>query len=202
MRITTIPLIALAMAMPGSAGAAIVAFVDQDIVIPTTFAGVAVTFETGETGTASAGLSGADANFVLGGLGITNDADQLAAAPTWQPVRSGTGNTDPIEVLAIRTEVGPTSVTSNGFGGSQNHFGPFVSGTRQYLGFTLELEDSTLAYGWAEVTLRDDNVPGVIHSWAFENTGAPILVSEIPEPSQILLLLGGLLVPVFRRSRS
>ncbi len=185
----------------GTAGAAVIAFIDEDIEIPTTYEGVSLNLETGEFGMAAAGLAGADLNFIWGGRGVTNDADQTVATPTWQPVRSGTGNTDPIEALGIGTEVGPSSVTSTGFGGSANHFASFASGTRQFLGYTLVLEDSTVAYGWAEVTLRDDNLPGVIHRWAYEDTGAPIAVAEIPEPSQAFLAALGLLVPILRRSR-
>lgn len=202
MRYVTSTFLAGSILMAGSAGAAVIAFIDEDIPIPATYEGVSLNLETGESGTAAAGLPGADVNFIWGGEGLTNDADQLAASPTWQPVRSGSGNTDPIEALGIGTEVGPSSVTSTGFGGSENHFGPFVSGTRQFLGFSVVLEDSTVAYGWAEVTFRNDNLPGVIHSWAYEDTGAPIDVAEIPEPSQAFLVALGLLVPVLRRSRS
>lgn len=185
----------------GTAGAAIISFLSQEIAIPTTFEGVSVDLETGATTTASGGAPGADANFVLGGRGITNDADLLAASPSWQPVRLGTGNTDLIEPLVPGTEVGPSSVISIGFGGSQDHFGPFTSGTRQYLGFSLVLEDSTVAYGWAEVTLQDDNTPGVIHGWAYEDTGSSILVGQIPEPSGAVLAVLGALLPLCRRRR-
>ena len=183
------------------AGAGVVTFIDQDILIPTTFEGVSIDLETGIFGTATGGLTDGDVNFVFGGSGLTNDADQFAAAPTWQPVRTGPGNSDPLQALGIGTEVGPTSEFSTGFGGSENHFGPFVSDIRQYLGFSLELEDTTVAYGWAEVTLRDDGNPGVIHSWAYDNTGAPLNVAAIPEPAGVLLMVLGSLIPVLRRCR-
>lgn len=186
----------------GTAGAAVIAFIGEDIPIPTTYEGVSLNFETGESSTGTAGLPEADLNFVWGGQGVTNDADQTADAPTWQPVRSGTRNTDPVEALAMGVTVGPSSFISSGFGGSQNHFGPFVSGSRQYLGFSLVLEDSTVAYGWAEVTLRNDNTPGVIHSWAYEDSGDLIEVAEIPEPSRAVLIVLGLLVPLLRRARA
>ena len=181
--------------------AAVMALFDQDIPIPVTYAGVTINLETGESSNALAGLDGGDVNFVFGGRGVTNDAYQNDTVPSWQPVRSGTGNSDPIVALGIGTEIGPSSVVSTGFGGSESHHGPFVSGTRQYIGFTVVLEDTTLAYGWAEVTLQDDNTPGEVHSWAYEDTGAPIMVGQVPEPGGAFLLLSTLWLPLLHRRR-
>ncbi|MFT6177684.1 MAG: hypothetical protein ACJAQT_000694 [Akkermansiaceae bacterium] len=176
-------------------------FPNEDIPIPTTFSGVSVNLETGDSSTSLAGLAGGDMNFVLGGVGISNDADQAGVAPTWQPVRAGTGNIDVIQDLGIDTLVGPISVTSTGYGGTTNNFPAFTSGTKGYLGFSLILADTTVAYGWAEVTLQDDNTPGVIHAWAYEDTGAPLRVAAIPEPTQSLLIALGLLASTLRRRR-
>jgi hypothetical protein len=183
------------------ARAAVIAFIDQDISIPTTYEGVSLNLETGVSTNALAGALGADMNLVFGGAGISNDADETASSPTWQPVRAGTGNTDILLNLGIGTEVGPASVTSIGFGGSMDNFTTFTSGERGYLGFALVLEDTTIAYGWAEVTLQSDNTPGVIHSWAFDDTGAALAVAAIPEPTQTLLIALGLLASTLRRRR-
>jgi hypothetical protein len=43
------------------------------------------------------------------------------------------------------------------------------------VGFSLILDDGneTVAYGWVEVTFQNnDNTPGVIHGWAYDDTGA------------------------------
>lgn len=203
MRTIITPLIA-AVLVAGSAttaSAAVIYFIDEDIPIPMSFEGVSVNLETGATSNILAGASGADMNFVLGGQGVSNDADQLASSATWQPVRVGTGNTDLIDNLTYGSIVGPGSVTGTGYGGSSNHFLPFVSGEKGYLGFSLVLADTTVAYGWAEVTLQNDNTPGVIHSWAYENTGAPIAIEVVPEPTQTLLLALGLSASVLRRRR-
>lgn len=183
------------------ASAAVTVFEDLGIPIPTTYEGVVLNLETGETSNALGGAPGADVNFVLGGLGITNDADQVASTPTWQPVRVGTGNTDVIRNLAVGTIVGPDLLTSTGYGGSTNNFTTFTSGERGYVGFSLVLEDDTVAYGWVEVTLQDDNTPGVIHSWAFDDTGAPLSVAAVPEPTQSLLLAVGFMAATIRRKR-
>ncbi|MFT5412182.1 MAG: hypothetical protein ACI9NC_004920 [Verrucomicrobiales bacterium] len=201
----TIPNISIAVGMmalhASSASAAIIYLPGQEIPIPTTFEGVSVNLETGAVTNALAGAPGADVNFVLGGRGITNDADETASAPTFQPVRSGTGNTDPIVELTFGTVVGPTSVTGNDFGGSSTHFATFTSGTQGYIGFEVVLADTTVSYGWLLTTLQDDNTPGVIHSWAYENSGAAITVGAIPEPSHSLLSIFGLAALALRRRR-
>ena len=193
--------VALMAASASTAGAAVIFFESQDIPIPTTFAGVSVNLETGEVSNALAGVPGADMNFIYGGAGISNDADQAASSPTWQPVRAGTGNTDVIQNLGVGTVVDGTSVTSTGYGGSTNNFTTFTSGTKGYIGFSVILADTTVAYGWAEVTLQNDNTPGVIHAWAFEDSGASIRVAEIPEPTQTLLVALGLMASALRRRR-
>jgi len=178
----------------------VIFFNDQDISIPTSFEGVSVNLETGASSNALAGIPGADMNFVLGGQGISNDADQSASLPTWQPVRTGTGNTDAVQNLVGGTVVGPGLATASGYGGSLDHFPTFTSGEKGYLGFSLVLDDATLAYGWAEVTLQNDNTPGVIHAWAYDDTGAPLAVG-VPEPTHALLLVLGLLGAALRRRR-
>ena len=209
MRTTITPLLAAAL-VAGSAttaSAAVIFFIDQDIPIPATYEGVSVNFETGAVSNSLAGAPGADMNFVLGGAGVSNDADQTAGSPTLQPVRAGAGNTDVMQNMAMGTVVGPSSVTATGYGGSTNHITSapapetFTLGEKGYVGFSVVLADNTLAYGWAEVTLQNDNTPGVIHAWAYEDTGAPLGVAAIPEPTQSLLFALGLLASTLRRRR-
>ena len=200
---------ALIAVSASTAGAAVIAFIDQDIPIPTTYAGVSVNLETGASSTDLGGVSGGDMNFVFGGAGFSNDADQSLSVPTWQPVRAGTGNTDVLVNLGINTTVGPGSVVSGGYGGSTGYFttslptpaAPFTSAEKGYIGFSVVLADTTVAYGWAEVTLQDDNTQGVIHSWAYEDTGQDIRVLEIPEPSLPVLTSVGLALLALRRRR-
>lgn len=206
MQTKTTPLgatVALMAGLASSASAALVSFADLNIPIPTTYDGVSLNLETGLSTNALDGAPGADLNFALGGVGLSNDGDKDAAEPSWQPVRVGNGNTDLIEDLGVGTVVGPTSVVSNGFGGSVNHFGPFVPGQRGYIGFSLVLDDGndTVAYGWLDVTLQNDNTPGVIHGWFYDDSGAPVEIVAIPEPTQSLLLAVGLGVPALRRRR-
>jgi len=186
------------------ASAALIHFPDQDIPIPTTFAGVTVDLESGLVSNDLAGFSAGDANFLLGGLGVTNDADEDSTAPSWQPVRSAASNTDPIVSLGIGAVVSGGVLVGNDFGasgGSNSHFPAFPSGTPGYIGFQLELDDATLVNGWMEVTLQDDNTPGIIHQWAFEDSGASIRVGQIPEPGQTVLSLLGLTLLALRRRK-
>ena len=187
-----------------SAGAAVVSFIDEDIAIPTSFAGVSLDLETGASTLALEGAEGADVNFVFGGMGFSNDADQNATAPSWQPVRVNTGNGDVLENLGIGVEVGPASTVSSDFGGSTDNLVNFTPGERGYVGFSLILDDGneTVAYGWMEVTFQNNDTPGVIHSWAFDDTGEPLAVAAIPEPTQSVLIIMGLAATVLRRRRS
>jgi len=197
-------LVGMIVAIASPSGAVIITFLDQDIPIPTTFAGVSIDLETGAFSNDLAGFPGADANFVFGGNGLTNDADETASTPSWQPVRSGSGNTDPVENLTFGTIVGPGSVTANDFGGSGgtiSHFPPFTNGISGYIGFTLETSGLTTAYGWMRVTLQNDNTAGVIHGWAYQDNGQPIPAGVIPEPSHAMLTCLGLAALALRRRR-
>ena len=195
------------LASAGTASAAIIYFnPEPDIPIPTTYAGVSVDLETGATSNALDGLPAGDANFFFGGAEVSNDADLGAATPSWQPVRSGNGNTDVVLNLVPGAVVDGTSTYSTGFGGSgdpNSNFPNFTAGTPGYIGFSLELDGGGTAYGWMEGTLENDGVtPGLIHSWAYDTSGAQVIVGTIPEPgvaSLALLGLGGILLRRRRR---
>jgi len=180
----------------------VISFLDQDISIPATFEGVSLNLETGDSSILLAGVVSGDMNLAFGGAGLSNDADQTASSPSWQPVRTGTGFTDLVQNLDIGTVVGPGSNFANGYGGSTDLFSTFTSGEKGYIGFSMILENDTVAYGWAQVTLEsDDTTPGVIHAWAFEQNGDSIAVGAIPEPTHTFLLALGLMASTLRRRR-
>jgi hypothetical protein len=196
--------IGLTAASASTAGAAIIYYSGPAIPIPTTYAGVSVDLETFATTNDLAGAPGMDVNFFLGGEGISNDADETASMPTFQPVRTGTGNSYPVDNLTIGTTItaANTYASPADFGGSGTHFLPFVNGESGYIGFSVVLADTTLAYGWMRVTLQNDNTPGVIHEWAYQDSGGQIQVGQtIPEPSHALLTCLGLAALALRRRR-
>jgi len=191
-----------------NAGAAVVFFEPAGgIPIPTDFAGVSVDLETGATSNALDGLPNGDANFFFGGAELSNDADATASSPSWQPVRTVAGSTDPAANLTAGVDlVDGTSVFASGFGSSgdlSTHFPPFTAGQPGYIGFSLIPDGGGGPYyGWMLVTLEDDGVtPGLIHSWAYDDMGAGLLVGAIPEPSAAVLGLLGLCAALMRRRR-
>ncbi|MDA7614834.1 PEP-CTERM sorting domain-containing protein [Akkermansiaceae bacterium] len=205
MKLPMLTAFALFAGSASSASAAILSFIDEDIAIPTNFIGVSVNLETGAFNAIDEdGLPEADVNFIFGGEWITNDADQAGTAPSWQPVRDGTENSSTIVNLGLGAVVGPASDYSTGYGGSTDQITPtqFTSGEKGYIGFSMEVAGTSPVYGWMEVTLQDDNTPGVIHSWAYEDNGSSFAVgSLIPEPSHSMLIALGLLVTALRRRR-
>lgn len=173
-------------------------FPAEEIPIATGLDGTSVDLETGAVGE----LAGADANFFLGGDGIANDAYPTQTVATWQPVRIGTGNTDPVDNLTVGALVDAGSTFSAGFGGSDAHLGnTFSVGTPGYIGFSLETVAGT-SYGWMRVTLTANTAGGVIHEWAYESVAdTAIAVGAIPEPGVLLLGLGSLGALALRRKR-
>ena len=61
--------------------------------------------------------------------------------------------------------------------------------TTNYAGFQFEIE-GTPVYGWMKITVSSNSF--TLDQWGYDNTGAPIEVGTIPEPSTALLLGLGL----------
>lgn len=184
----------------GPASATIIYLAGMEIPIATGLEGTSVDLETGTEGA----LAGADANFFFGGAGISNDAFPGASVPTWQPVRTGTGNLDTVENLAFGAPVNAASTFGSGFGGSGDpnaHLGTtFTDGVPGYIGFSLDTGTGTV-YGWMGVTLTANAPGGLIHEWAYEDSGAEITVGAVPEPGVSLLGLLSLGALCLRRKR-
>lgn len=186
-----------------SANGAIVYLPSQDIPIATTFAGTSVNLETGVSADTD-DLPGADANFLWGGAGVGNDADSTATTPSWQPIRISPDFLAPIDNLVLGATVDGTGTYGSGFGGSGDpnpHLGnTFTAGVPGYIGFSLETT-SGINYGWMRVTLMDNQAGGLIHEWAYDNTGAGIVVG-VPEPGTATLGIFALSTLLLRRKRS
>ena len=187
------------LGMVASASADVIYSNFQDIAIPATFDGLYLNVETGAWNTPSnlgAGVIGWDINPFYGGRAFAN-------SPDFQPVRGGTGSSSPILNLAAGASVGSGSVFSTfvqgvggenpggpGYGGSQmltGAGGNFTSGTEGYLGFRLNGTD----YGWMRVVLTNNTAGALIKDWAYDTSGAAVVVGGIQQVGQDIVLSSG-----------
>lgn len=200
---TLIPFFALcSLLLAAQAHGAVIYSGLQNIAIATTFGGTNVDVEDTNNATnhGTGTIVGSDVNFFFGGVGFMNEAN-------FQPVRASSLDAfSAITNLAYGTLINGTSTFATGAGGSGDlgsehvgfsggQFQPFTEG---YVGFRL----SGSYYGWMRVTLTFDEPGGIIHDWAYDDTGASILAGIVPEPSRAMLLMLGLMVGVMRRRRS
>ena len=68
---------------------------------------------------------------------------------------------------------------------------PWVPGTTGYAGFTFDEGGTTPVYGWMQISFDSGGETFTVEQWAYEDSGAPIQVAAIPEPSTMLLLTAG-----------
>lgn len=204
--------------LASSAQGAVVYFANRNIPIPSTFTGVFIDIETGNSFTSSAGDATADVNFFFGGEGVSNDFQPSSASitPTLQFLRIDDDSTiDNLEaVINLSADgsqvVGPTPTIgtfTTGFAGSgatDDHLGTgpgqFEDGVLGHLGFSVQVGGNT-HYGYFEVILTN-NGAGVVQGWAYDNTpDTPITVIPIPEPATGLLAIFSLGLLCVRRRR-
>lgn len=131
----------------------------QETAIPTDFTGVFLT------------VDGGTLNPFFGGVGVANDN-------LFQPLRSGTGNLDRIQNLAVGSTVDTSQWFSSGYGGSQDHLGTtFTAGQEGYLGFRTGNGN----YGWMRVVFTGNTSGAVVKDWAYDNAGGPIVVGRVQQ---------------------
>ncbi len=191
----------LSFAIRHSAHSAVIYSGVQNVPIPTTFDGVYLDIDTATT--SASVITGWDINPFFGGFAIGNSA-------AFQPVRAGTGNSDAILNLAYGTLVDSLLNYTTGEAGSSDHIGgganQFTVGNEGYLGFKFTTNgNSGPFYGWMRMTVTVNTPGGTIHDWAYDNTGAGLLVGSltaVPEPSRAMLGLAGLLALALRRRRT
>ena len=78
------------------------------------------------------------------------------------------------------------------------------AGSTGYAGFNFDVGGTTL-YGWMQVEFDVDGLGFTVLQWAYDDTGAPISVSDSPEPSTGILLglgLAGIAAVVRKRRRT
>ena len=178
----------LALALASAAPAATFYSGLQDIAIPTDFNGVYLDLDTGTTfqGTTTGAPGGWDINLFFGGAGIAN-------SPSFQPVRTGTGNLDAITKLEEGTLVSSGQTYSSGFGGSgdeNQHIGPaamqFQPAQDGYLGLKFTKNgSSTVLYGWMRFSLSNNDTGSVIRDWGYDDSGASIHVGRVQQSAPV-----------------
>ncbi len=181
-----------------SAAAAVIYSCLQNIIIPTTFDGVYVDIDNGNTSTSA--ILGWDVNFFFGGVGI-------GGSTAFQPARDGTGVSDTVLKYALNDLIDGSLLYAGALEtGSSDHLGlaptQFQDGVEGYLGFKFTKNDSSGPfYGWMRVTLTANTAGALLHDWAWEDSGSAIMVGA-PEPGRAALLLLALGALVMRRMRS
>jgi autotransporter-associated beta strand protein len=156
----------------------------QNLTIPATFDGLYLDVDgpNGSNTSMQTPVAGWDINPLFGGQVVAN-------SPAFQPVRLGTTSLSSLANLAAGSVVGVGSVFSTfqqtgggaGYGGSETHLGSsFTANTEGYLGFRLN--DN---YGWMRVVFTDNAAGAVIKDWAYDTSGAPIVVGQIQQAAAV-----------------
>lgn len=133
----------------------------------------------------------------FGGEGFGNSAD-------FQPARQTVTVDSAILRLDIGSTVGGSLNYFNQQAGSSDHIGnganQFASGTEGYLGFRFtDNNGSGPYYGWMRVNFSNDGSSGTIIDWAYDNSGSPVSVGVVPEPSACALAGLASIAIAFRR---
>ncbi|MFZ9938438.1 MAG: autotransporter-associated beta strand repeat-containing protein [Luteolibacter sp.] len=170
----------------GTAWSSIVFSGAQDIPIPQDFDGVYINVNLSNPDPVVSASGDWDVNPFFGGIGIAN-------SPGFQPARSGIGNEDTIVRISATSVIDGSLAFSSDWGGSgaedaSGHIGPaaaqFEDGKPGYLGFQLDTGGDVLLYGWMRIVLTANSSNGVIHSWAYDNSGGAILAGATGQSGQ------------------
>ena len=120
------------------------------------------------------GDSNWDINPFFGGVGVAN-------TDLFQPVRTGTGNLDPLSNFSVGDTIDVSDLFSTGYGGSQTHLGTtFTADQEGYLGFKQNGN-----YGWMRVVFTSNTSGAVVKDWAYESSGAAISVGRIQQSTAV-----------------
>lgn len=156
----------------------------QNIPISSTFDSTFVDVDAATSGGGE--TAGWDIEAFFGGEAFGN-------SPAFQPVRESTANDSAILNLTPGITVGAGSTYAMSYAGSATHIGSdpdqFQSGIAGYLGFRITPDGGGDPwYGWMQVIFSNTGAQGTIVDWAYDNSGAPIAVAAVPEPSTAMLL--------------
>lgn len=165
---------------------------EVNIPIPANVDGVYLNVVSGWTGSAAGATPGWDINpFLNGGQGAL-----------FTPAGGGVVSTSPtggVYNMLAGSTVGPAKIYDTGIAGAtpDSLLDPLTIGFR----FINEFVGDQTQYGWMSLRLPQVGSPGVIYSWAYEDSGQPIFVGLIPSPGAFSLLAIGAAGLAGRRSR-
>jgi hypothetical protein len=182
--------VALAAPAIPNADASIVWSGPVNINIPSTTAGVYLNVATGVFATAPAGSPGWDVN-------PWSSSALNFFTPTPNPgggemIGTGTNYLNLFNQLGT-FQVGPAGTYANAGSTTISAGTPLnLNSSNNYMGFRFinETMANQVQYGWLQVTLSTtaQGQPRAVVSYAYENSGAPITVGAVPEPSTMALL--------------
>ena len=170
--------------------------------IPSTTAGIYVNIGTGAFGS-NAGTTGWDINpWSSSSLSLFNDtasgSHYVGTGTTYFNLLFGTliSAASTFATVGVATVNGATPLNVNSSG--------------NIIGFSFlnNAQGNALQYGWARISLSatPQAQPRAIVEYAYENTGAPILAGQVPEPSTVALLgvmaAGAIGVRAWRRRKA
>lgn len=191
---------------PHAHAAVVTTFANTVITIPATAFGVYLNLETGLTGTSGSAVPGYDFNPYLttkitpSSLGFYWGTP--GGATTGAGVATGAA-TNLYADLPNGSIVSSASPTTAAIAGTTDSF--LSSGTH-ILGFKFFGAAGTAEYGYMKIqTTATNGYPATILGWTFDNSGAAITVSAVPEPSTVafLALAGGAVgVRAWRRRKA
>lgn len=126
------------------------------------------------TGT-TVNIAGGTINPFFGGVGVANNN-------LLQPGRDGTNNLDTILNFAVGSTISSGLNFATGYGGSEDHLGTtFTAGQEGYIGFKLNGTN----YGWMRVVFTANQAGAVIKDWAYDNSGANIVVGRVQQSTAV-----------------
>jgi hypothetical protein len=171
-------------------------FANTAISIPADVDGVYLNFLTGATGTAGASVAGWDFNPFLTASVFTLFWNNTAPSVSGGVASAITGGT--YTALTAGAVVSSASIfsASSGAGGAAAT-AAFQTAGSHILGFKF-YNEAAAATNYGYVTINNGataGFPATITGWVYENSGAGITVSAVPEPESVLMFsLGALAV--------
>ena len=167
----------------GQARGAVIYSGPVNVSIPTNLDGVYIDIDGMTSGSQMAGW---DINPFFGGSVVATSAG-------FHPVADSTGNTAAILRLDLDVEVNDSLTYASSPGGSSMHMGPdpdqFVEAEESYFGFSFTTNGGDGPYfGWVRLEVTANNPGGVVTGWAYDDSGEPIKVGAVPEPTAVMLL--------------